>query len=44
MYEQKWEDSYKETPVPANAGSGDSLFIIPDFYTHLDFTRIKGIT
>ena len=24
MYEQKWEDSYKETPVPANAGSGVS--------------------
>ena len=30
MYEQKWEYSYKETPVLANAGSG--VFLIKGFF------------
>ena len=30
MYEQKWEYSYKETPVQANAGSG--VFLIKGFF------------
>ena len=41
MYEQKWEYSYKETPVLANAGSG--VFLIKGFFYSPSFLLLKWV-